>query len=77
MGIRDLTTKSGKDTLQVFQDILTDIDNAADDTESQLSKGMFTNIRSTVSDSASTEVKFNDLLEDFCGSVLLNSVENY
>jgi len=60
LGMRELTTKSGKDTLQVLKEILTDIDEVAKDTDNQTSKEILTNITSTMSDSASTEVKFNE-----------------
>jgi len=77
LGMRELTTKSGKDTLQVLKEILTDIDEVANDTDNQTSKEILTNISSTMSDSASTEVKFNELLEDFRSTVLPFTVENY
>lgn len=77
LGLRDLTTKSGKDTLETFKEILDDIDKVANDTASDTSKKILTNIRTTMSDSASTEIKFNELLQEYRTSVLPYTVDNY
>ena len=77
LGLRDLVTKSGKDSLQTFKEILNDIDKTANDTESKISKQILTNITSTMSDSASTEKKFNELLKDYRLSVLPYTIQNY
>ena len=76
LGLRDLVTKSASDTLETFTEILHDIDEAADNSTSA-SKKILTNISSTMSDSASTEIKFNALLEEYRLALLPYTIDNY
>ena len=68
LGLRDLLTKSGQDTLNTLKEILWDIDqlyfNAAnEDRPPSISDEILFHLRNTMSDRASTELKFNKLLE--------------
>ena len=65
LGFRDLVTKGGSDTLETFKEILKDIDNKSARTENEVSRQILTNTHATMSDSASTEIKFNKLLEKY------------
>lgn len=76
LGLRDLTTKSASDTLETLTQILGDIDHAAD-IGNDASKKILTNISATMSDSASTEIKFNSLLEEYRATILPYTIENY
>ena len=64
-------------SLEVLKEILSDIDSAAQDPTHQTSNEILANIRSTMSDSASTEVKFNELLEEYRTTILPYTIENY
>ena len=77
LGLRDLVTKGGSDTLETFKEILNDIDNVSGKAENEISRQVLTNIHATMSDSASTEIKFNKLLEEYRSSVLPYTIENY
>ena len=60
-----MTTKAGKYVLKCLLNILGDIDTVGNTSENQASKTILKNIASTMSDRASTQVKFNELLEVF------------
>uniref|UniRef100_A0A8W8L2R4 Uncharacterized protein n=1 Tax=Magallana gigas TaxID=29159 RepID=A0A8W8L2R4_MAGGI len=76
LGLRQLLTKSGRDTLAVFQDILQDIDDRSEKTD-LASKKILLKITATMSDRASTELKFNELLEKFRADVLPELMTNW
>ena len=76
LGMRDLVTKSASDTLDTLREILHDIDHAAENGD-EASRKILTNISATMSDSASTEVKFNSLLQEYRSAVIPYTVENY
>jgi hypothetical protein len=61
--LKEIKTKSAKDTLAVFQQILTDLYNSSND--DSVSKDTITHITATMSDRAATEVKFNELIEQY------------
>jgi hypothetical protein len=63
LGLKEIETKSTKDTLAVFQQILTDLDNSSND--DSVSKEIITHTTATISDRAATEVKFNELIEQY------------
>ncbi|WAQ97662.1 hypothetical protein MAR_030352 [Mya arenaria] len=65
LGVREISTKAGKDVLQTLQQILGDIDVVSELSENPASIQILKNISSTMSDRASTQIKFNQLLEDF------------
>jgi hypothetical protein len=69
LGIRKMTTKSGHSVLGVLQDILGDIEQVSEGSEG-VPKAILRNISSTMSDRASTQLKFNELLEEFRGNIL-------
>lgn len=77
LGVRDLPTKSAADSLIVFQEILQDLDNAAGKADDSVTCGVIRHIASTMSDQASTEKKFNSLLQDFKNEILPKVVEHY
>ncbi|WAQ97233.1 hypothetical protein MAR_029923 [Mya arenaria] len=70
LGVREISTKAGKDVLQTLQQILGDIDVVSELSENPASIQILKNISSTMSDRASTQIKFNQLLEDFRTDVL-------
>ena len=75
LGLRDTATKSSSDTLDTFKEILCDSDAATED-ETYVGKKILSNIKNTMSDRASTETKFNELLKDYRESVLPEVIEN-
>lgn len=75
LGLKEIETKSAKDTLTVFQQILTDLDNSSND--DSVSKDIITHITATMSDRAATEVKFNELIEQYRTEVLPLAYHNY
>lgn len=76
LGLRQLLTKSGRDTLAVFQDILQDIDDRSEKTHLASMK-ILLNITATMSDRASSELQFNELLEKFRADVLPELMTNW
>lgn len=76
LGLRQLLTKSGRDTLAVFQDILQDIDDRSEKTHLASIK-ILLNITATMSDRASSELQFNELLEKFRADVLPELMTNW
>ena len=77
LGLRDLVSKSGKDTLSTFQQVLRDIESSCNDQDDEKSKAIITNIVTTMSDRAGTQLKFNDLLEEYSRQILPLTIENY
>lgn len=77
LGLRDITTKSAQDTLDVLKEILSDIDLRSKLTDNSKSKALLTHIIATMSDRAQTEIKFNALLEEYRSSILPTVIENY
>lgn len=76
LGLRQLLTKSGRDTLAVFQDILQDIDDRSEKTHLASMK-ILLKITATMSDRASSELQFNELLEKFRPDVLPELMTNW
>ena len=70
LGIRQLVTKSGKDTMAVLEEVLADIDDAAKVTGNKTSRQILTNIVSTMTDRAATEKKFSSLIETYRSDIL-------
>ena len=56
LGGRQIVTKSGKNTLNVLLQILKDIDGVCESTNNITSKTILTNIVSTLSDRAATQI---------------------
>ena len=77
LGLRELETKSASDTLATFQEILKDIEHRYKVDDSIVSKKCLVNIIATMSDRASTEIKFNELLQDFRSKILPDLIENW
>ena len=71
LGLRDLLTKGGKDTLDVFKDILSDLDKVYYKPEiDDVSQDILFHLRNVISDRASSEKKFGELLEAYRREVL-------
>lgn len=78
VGLRDMLTKSAKDTLDVFKEILWDLDKLYyKGTNNPTSQNLLFNVRNTMSDRAATESKFNDLLEAYRGEILPMMIEDW
>lgn len=76
LGLRDIETKSANDTLKVFNQILSDLDDASWLDDNYTSRSIVSNIVATMSDRAATELKFNTLLSDFRKETLPLAIEN-
>lgn len=74
LGLRQMVTKSGQDTLSTFQSILSDIDQVSSKTANSVCKHILLNIVSTMSDRAATQQKFNTLLEDYRKLILMDDI---
>ena len=77
LGLRDIETKSANDTLKVFNQILSDLDDASNYDNKETSKNIVSHIVATMSDRAATEVKFNELLYQFRKEILPLTYHNY
>ena len=77
LGLRNIASKAGQDVLATFQQILRDIEDQSQGSQKDSAKQILTNITSTMSDRASTQIKFNDLLEEYRKKVLPQTIENY
>lgn len=76
LGLRDIETKSANDTLKVFNQILSDLDDASWLDDNYTSRSIVSNIVATMSDRAAAESKFNTLLSDFRKETLPLAIEN-
>ena len=76
LGMRQLETKSAANTLAAFQEILSDIEEKTIESN-PISKNILFKITSTMSDRASTEKKFNRLLEELRAGVLPELIQNW
>ena len=65
LGIREMATKSGQSVLGTLLEILSDIDYVSTKSNNETSKQILLNISCTMSDRAATQIKFNELLQDF------------
>ena len=74
LGLREMATKSGSDTLTTFQNILDDINNVSRCSENEVSQKILLNIVSTMSDRAATQKKFNELLEEYRRLVMMEDL---
>ena len=72
-----MTTKSAKDTLDTFKDILFDLDDRYHTAQNLASQNILFNIRNTMSDRAATEMKFNNLLESYREEILPEIVNDW
>lgn len=77
LGLRNIASKSGKDVLSTLQQILRDIEDQSNDSQNDVSKQILLRITSTMSDRASTQIKFNELLEEYRKTLLPAIVDNY
>ncbi|CAC5424213.1 unnamed protein product [Mytilus coruscus] len=77
LGLRDIETKSANDTLKVFNQILSDLDDASRLDDNYTSRSIVSHIVATMSDRAATELKFNNLLSDFRKETLPLAIENH
>jgi hypothetical protein len=65
LGLREMATKSAQNTLDTFQEILQDISDTNKESNFNSGDRILCNIQNTMSDRAATELKFNDLLENY------------
>ena len=79
LGLREMSNKSAKTTLDTFKEILEDISETCKDYEKMTSVGYMiqSNIRDTMSDRAATDKAFNHLLEEYRISTLPMVIENW
>ncbi len=70
MGLRDLLTKSGKDTLDSFMQIMFDFDKLKGDEINPVSRAIVVKIRNIMTDRASSEKKFAEHLESYRAEIL-------
>ena len=77
LGLRNMATKSGQDTLTTFQQILRDVEDTLGESGTLAGKTILSNISCTMSDRAATQVKFNELLEQYRADILPITVKNY
>jgi len=61
--------------LTVFREILSDLDNSSNNDSA--SKDIIAHITATISDRAATEVRFNELLEEYRKEILPLVYHNY
>ena len=76
LGLRDIASKSGQDVLNNLKVILQDIQEVSE-TADETAQKILLNTSCTMSDRASTQIKFNELLEDYHRDILPLTVENY
>ena len=77
LGLRDIETKSSESTLKVFKEILSDLDENSSASNNETSRSIICHITATMSDSAATEVKFNELLCNYRKEILPLTYCNY
>lgn len=80
LGLRDMVNKSGNSVLETLKDILTDISECCHSLFERREFGVgydLLNIKSTMSDRASTEKYFNKLLVEYTMTVLPDIIDNY
>lgn len=82
LGLREMASKSAKTTLDTFHEILEDINDVCslrEEKNDQNNKGykILSGIKNTMSDKASTEKKFNELLEEYRLNILPNVIEGW
>ena len=70
LGLRDVTSKSSDDVLTAFKLFIADIDQRSRSTTSDGGKKLLSQIHATMSDRASTEVRFNVLLKTYREEVI-------
>ena len=74
LGVRQMVAKSGQNTLDALNHILSDIDDVCASSTNEISQKILTNIVSTMSDRAATQMKFNDLLENYRLNILKENI---
>jgi len=77
LGLREIETKSAEDTLKVFKQILSDINDVCHESTRTVSHDILVHIVATLSDRAATEVKFNELLYTYRKDILPLIYTNY
>ena len=77
LGVRDLATKSADDTLSIFREVLQDINDRSEATDSAVGKKILINIRNTMSDRAATKLKWHQLLENYRKNVMPDVISNW
>ena len=75
LGLRETSSGSASTMLGTLQEIIADIEEVS--TETDAGKKILANIKSTMSDRASTQKAFNDLLTDYRSGVLPQVIEEW
>ena len=75
LGLRDMSNKSSKTTLDTFKEIIQDICQSGSNTLS--SNELISKIKNTMSDQAATEKCFNDLFCDYRKEILPVAVDSW
>lgn len=70
LGLREICTKSSRDTLDTLKQLLGDIDEVSRNTDSGRTNLFMQHVVATMSDVAATETKLNTLLEKFRHDIL-------
>ena len=74
LGLRQMVTKSGQDTLTTVQTILSEIDQVSTKTENSVCKHILLNSGSKMSDRAATQQKFYQLLKEYRKLLLMDDI---
>ena len=77
LGLREMVTKSAQDTLSTYKEILQDIDDRTRASKNETSMKILLHTVATMSDRAATELKFNQLLQDYRKDTLPQFIEGY
>ena len=75
LGHRDIPSKSGQDSVDVFEDILKDLDAVSEKID--FGEKLLSQIKNSMSDRASTEDKFHELLQKLKEKVMPKVYENW
>ena len=77
LGLREMETKSAQDTLSTYKGILHDIDDRTRTRKNETSMKILLHTVATMSDRVATELKFNQLLQDYRKDTLPQFIEGY
>ena len=79
LGLREMADKSSQSTLDTFKDILNDVSDYCYQKEQNQNAGykILSNIKNTMSDRASTEKAFNNLLEKYRSNLLPDIMDGW
>ena len=76
-GIREVSSGDTKTQLNIFLNILSEIEESLQDTEKNISNKIISSIKNIMFDRHIVQKKFNSVFQDYRASVLPNVVENW